>query len=101
MTSAKIKLPIAFEHREVGLVPHFTLYTYSKLMVDVLSFWMCVKQSDIDVVTFASDLRAPFMVISPEFAQVNEFSSFAFAIMRRLYFPIPINKIESVSYFIH
>ena len=100
MTPAEIKFFIAFDYIQVGLVPDFMLWKYSKLD-NVLRFWMCVKQSDIDVVTFASDLRAPFMVVSPEFAQVNEFSSFAFAIMRRLYFPNPINKIESVSYFIH
>ena len=55
-----------------GLVPAFA-HTLAKTEweLDTLRFEMCVKQSDIDVMTFASDLRPPFMVISPEFAMVS------------------------------
>ena len=54
-----------------GLIPYFVHDDYTAFDYDSLRFFLCVKTSDVDVVTFASDLRAPFMVISPEFAKVN------------------------------
>ena len=67
----EMKFTFKFELIVAGLVPGFEHIGYSTREPDRLRFWMCVKQSDINVVTFASDLRAPFIVISSEFAKVN------------------------------
>ena len=54
------------------MVPETSYITHrDEYQPDYIYMDLCVKQSDIDVVTFATDLRAPFMVISPEFAMVS------------------------------
>ena len=71
MIYADFKFPIPYSITEVGVVPDFQFINITSREHKKLRFWLCLKQTNIDVVTFATDLRAPFMVISPEFAMVS------------------------------
>ena len=72
MTDNRIDFTFKISLISSGVVPEFShINVRDELDPESLEMKLCVKQSDIDVVTFATDLRAPFMVISPEFAMVN------------------------------
>ena len=72
MQRYRIDFPFKISFTSNGVVPETGYITYrDELQPDSIYMDLCVKQSDIDVVTFATDLRAPFMVISPEFAMVS------------------------------
>ena len=72
--STKIQFTFKFNIIPVGVVPRYIDWSISwssSKTNSMLEFPLCVKQSDIDVVTFATDLRAPFMVISPGLTKVS------------------------------
>ena len=72
MTNYRMAFTFKITSISSGVVPGFShINLRDEFEPDSLEMHLCVKQSDIDVVTFATDLRAPFMVISPEFTMVS------------------------------
>ena len=70
-TTFDFRFGFKYSFTRFGMIPSFELVNTTIWESHKLRFWLCLKKRDMDTVTYASDLRAPFMVISPEFVLVS------------------------------